>query len=145
MKRRTTGTLPPIEQTNWAPSEDKGSKSKSSDPNKIESSVPKPRSSQVEKLPIQTREPKLNPIASVHYGIADLYCSGWYMDMVNEAALFHLEIAAKELKSLKALAILGTKLLGQETDELEDLEIPKVVKLFLSPSFQSYLTYLYIT
>ena len=96
----------------------------------MDSYVAKRRASQVEMLPIQTKESKLNPIASVHYGIADLYCSGWYMDMVNEAALFHLEIAAKQLKSLKALAILGTKLLGQDTDELEDLEIPKVVKLF---------------
>ena len=47
------------------------------------------------------------------------------MDLVTEAALFHLNIAAREYKNLKAMTILGTKLIGQDTDELEDLEVEK--------------------
>ena len=46
--------------------------------------------------------------------------------MNNEAALFHLTRAAKEFKNIKAMTILGTKLLGQDTDELEDLDVKKV-------------------
>ena len=84
------------------------------------------RGSVIEKLPIKSAEETCNPIASVHYGIADLYCSGWYMDMITEAALFHLK-SASDLKSLKAMTMLGSKLLGQETDELEDLEVEKVI------------------
>ena len=48
------------------------------------------------------------------------------MDMISEAAIFHLETAARKFKNIKAMTILGTKLLGQDTDELEDLELPKV-------------------
>ena len=47
------------------------------------------------------------------------------MDLITEAAIFHLNIAAREYKNLKAMTILGTKLIGQETDELEDLQITK--------------------
>ena len=62
--------------------------------------------------------------------MADLYCSGWYMDMVTSAALFHLEIAAK-MKQLKAMYILGQKLLGLDTDELDELQI-RTYKSFLT-------------
>ena len=45
------------------------------------------------------------------------------MDMVTSAALFHLEIAARKMKQLKAMYILGQKLLGLDTDELDELQI----------------------
>ena len=45
----------------------------------------------------------------IHFAIADLYCSGWYMDMVTSAAQFHLEMAALKMKQLKAMYILGQK------------------------------------
>jgi hypothetical protein len=48
------------------------------------------------------------------------------MSMETEAALFHLDKAAREFKNLKAMAIFASKLLGQETDELEDLNVKKV-------------------
>ena len=52
------------------------------------------------------------------------------MDMVTPAALFHLEIAARKMKQLKAMYILGQKLLGLDTDELDELEVGKFWQLF---------------
>ena len=65
-------------------------------------------------------------IFKVHYAIADLYCSGWYMDMITESAEFHLKLSAVKFKNLKGMYVYGQKLLGLDTDELEDLELEKV-------------------
>lgn len=83
-------------------------------------------------IKLKTAEAEAHPLGSVHYAIADLYCSGWYMDMISEAAIFHLETAARKFRNIKAMTILGTKLLGQDTDELEDLELPKVRSPFFT-------------
>ena len=45
------------------------------------------------------------------------------MDMVASAAQFHLEVAALQMKNLKAMYILGQKWLGLDTDELDELQI----------------------
>ena len=54
------------------------------------------------------------------------------MDMIADSALFHLETAARKYQNLKAMFILAQKLLGLDTDELDELEIPKVNFRFIS-------------
>ena len=49
------------------------------------------------------------------------------MDIVTESAEFHLKLAAMNFKNLKAMYVYGQKLLGLDTDELEDLELDKVI------------------
>ena len=49
--------------------------------------------------------------------------------MITEAAHFHLECAARKYQNLKAMFILAQKLLGLDTDELDELDIPKVYYL----------------
>ena len=48
------------------------------------------------------------------------------MDMVTESAEFHLKLSAVKFKNLKGMYVYGQKLLGLDTDELEDLELEKV-------------------
>jgi len=72
-------------------------------------------------------EHQSHPLSLVHYAIADLYCSGWYMDMITESAEFHLKLSAVKFKNLKGMYVYGQKLLGLDTDELEDLELEKDV------------------
>lgn len=58
------------------------------------------------------------------------------MDMVTESAEFHLKLSAMKFKNLKGMYVYGQKLLGLDTDELEDLELEKVSLL----SYDSYTT-----
>ena len=53
------------------------------------------------------------------------------MDMIIEAAQFHLEIAARKYQNQKAMFILAQKLLGLDTDELDELEIEKVNRVHI--------------
>ena len=46
--------------------------------------------------------------------------------MVTESAEFHLKLSAVKFKNLKGMYVYGQKLLGLDTDELEDLELEKV-------------------
>ena len=48
------------------------------------------------------------------------------MDMITESAEFHLKLSAVKFKNLKGMYVYGQKLLGLDTDELEDLELEKV-------------------
>ena len=48
------------------------------------------------------------------------------MDLITESAEFHLKLSAVKFKNLKGMYVYGQKLLGLDTDELEDLELEKV-------------------
>ena len=52
--------------------------------------------------------------------------------MVTESAEFHLKLSAVKFKNLKGMYVYGQKLLGLDTDELEDLELEKVCSTYTS-------------
>ena len=57
--------------------------------------------------------------------------------MVTESAEFHLKLSAVKFKNLKGMYVYGQKLLGLDTDELEDLELEKVCA---TNTIQNYIT-----